>query len=451
MLLTIEAVSESLPLVGIGVRVNGSRAQGTERGIVAQTQLHTAVIKVTGPSRLVTLIGLPIALFALFLALLPPVIVAMALKVNEVTANADEAAAALGLILGLGALAAMVVNPLVGRLSDRTGGRFGMRRPWIIGGAVVGYLALVIVATSTSVVMLVIGWMLAQIGFNAALAALMAIMPDQVPSHRRGIVAGAIGVSQYAALVAGTFLVQLFTVTAQQVLVPATVGVALVIVFTLIFKDRVLEHKPTDSIGVLSLLGSFVFDPRKNPDLGWAWLTRFLMYGAQATATTYLTYFLINDLGMPEGEAATGVFVATLANAAGVLSTTFIAGYLSDKLGRRKMFVLIAGVVAIIGLVIIALAPTLAIVIVGQFIIGMGMGAFAAVDLALIADVLTTDDDNGKDLGVVNIAQALPQSLVPVAAPGVIALTGGYSGLFITGAVVGLLGALSITRVRGVK
>ena len=124
---------------------------------------------------------------------------------------------------------------------------------------------------------------------------------------------------------------------------------------------------------------------------------------------------------------------------------------MSDKLGRRKMFVLIAGLIAIIGLVIIALAPSLAIVIVGQFVIGMGMGAFAAVDLALIADVLPTDEDNGKDLGVVNIAQALPQSLVPVAAPGVIALTGGYAGLFITGAVVGLLGALSITRVRGVK
>lgn len=418
---------------------------------MAQTQHPTAIMKVVGPTRLVTLIGLPIALFALFLALLPPVIVAMALKVNEVTVNASEAGAALGLILGIGALAAMIVNPIVGRLSDRTGGRFGMRRPWIIGGVVVGYLALIIVASSTSVPMLVLGWVLAQAGFNSALAALMAIMPDQVPSRRRGIVAGAIGVSQYAALVVGTFLVQLFSVTAQQVLVPATIGVALVILFTLVFKDRVLEHRPEGTIGIVALLGSFVFNPRKNPDLGWAWLTRFLMYGAQATATTYLTYFLINDLGMPEAEAATGVFVATLANAAGVLSTTFIAGYLSDRLGRRKMFVCIAGVVAIIGLVIIALAPSLAIVIVGQFIIGTGMGAFAAVDLALIADVLPTDEDNGKDLGVVNIAQALPQSLVPVAAPSVIAITGGYPGLFITGAVVGLLGALSITRVRGVK
>ncbi len=418
---------------------------------MAQQSVPTAIIKTTGPTRLVAMIGLPIALFALFLALLPPVIVGMALKVNEVTSSAEEAGAALGLILGAGALAAMIVNPVAGRLSDRTGGRFGMRRPWILGGVVVGYLALVLISTSTSVPMLVVGWVLAQAGFNAALAALMAIMPDQIPSRRRGIVAGAIGVSQYAALVLGTFLVQLFTVTAQQVLVPATAGVIVVVLFTIVLRDRVLEHKPADRIGFVSLLGSFVFNPRKNPDLGWAWLTRFLMYGAQATASTYLTYFLINDLGMPEAEAATGVFVATLANAAGVLSTTFIAGYLSDRLGRRKLFVLIAGVVAIIGLVIIALAPSLAIVIVGQFVIGTGMGAFAAVDLALIADVLPTDEDNGKDLGVVNIAQALPQSLVPVAAPSIIGLTGGYPGLFLTGAVVGLLGALSITRVRGVK
>jgi len=40
---------------------------------------------------------------------------------------------------------------------------------------------------------------------------------------------------------------------------------------------------------------------------------------------------------------------------------------------------------------------------------------------------------------------------VPAAAPGVIAVTGGYSGFFITGAVIGLLGIFSVSRIRGVR
>jgi len=144
------------------------------------------------------------------------------------------------------------------------------------------------------------------------------------------------------------------------------------------------------------------------------------------------------------------VFQATLANAVGLILTTATLGYLSDKLGRRKPFVVGSAVVAAIGLVTIALSSDFTGVLVGQFILGAGMGAFLAVELALISDVLPSDADSGKDLGVVNIAQALPQSLVPVAAPGVVAAFG-YPGLFIGGAVFGILGAISVLRVKGVR
>ena len=47
-------------------------------------------------------------------------------------------------------------------------------------------------------------------------------------------------------------------------------------------------------------------------------------------------------------------------------------------------------------------------------------------------------------------AQALPQSLVPALAFPVITL-GGYPALFIGGAVVGIIGAVLVTRIKGVK
>ncbi|MFT2689639.1 MFS transporter [Clavibacter zhangzhiyongii] len=177
---------------------------------------------------------------------------------------------------------------------------------------------------------------------------------------------------------------------------------------------------------------------------------RFLLTASAVTATNYLALYLIDDLGVAEADVANAVFVATLFNVIGVVATTFLAGWLSDRLGRRKVFVAVAALVAVVGLVILALAPSLAVVYAAQLVIGAGIGSFYAVDLALITDVLPSDSDNGKDLGVVNIAQALPQSLVPTAAGGVVAAFG-YPGLFLSGAAAGILGALAAFRVKGVR
>lgn len=394
-------------------------------------------------------LGMPIAMLGLYIALLPPVLVAMALKVAEIAP--DNQAGVLGLALGVGAFAAMVANPLAGRFSDRTYGRLGMRRPWIIGGTVVGFAGLVVVATTTYTVVLVIAWGVTQIAYNATIAALTAVLPDHVTRSQRGRVAALLGLAQNLALVGGTFLVQLFSTSATQMIIPGAIGSIVVVLYALVFRDRVLTNRPTSKLGIGQLFGSFVFNPVKHPDLGWAWLTRFLMVAAQYTAVSYLTYFLRDDIGVDSDHVANAVFQGTLWNVVGIVLTSLIAGWLSDKLGRRKLFVAVAGIVGVVGLVIIALAPSLGMVLVGEFVMGAGMGVFYAVDLALITDVLPSDEDNAKDLGVVNIAQALPQSIVPAAAPGVIALTGGYSGFFITGAVVGLLGIASVSRIRGVR
>lgn len=50
-------------------------------------------------------------------------------------------------------------------------------------------------------------------------------------------------------------------------------------------------------------------------------------------------------------------------------------------------------------------------------LLGLSYGIYAAVDLALVVDVLPNPDDSGKDLGVFNIAQALPQTAAPHSVP----------------------------------
>jgi MFS family permease len=392
--------------------------------------------------------AIPLALLGWSIALVPPLAVTIALRLREL--DVDGAAANLGLVLGVGAFFSFVTNPLAGRLSDRTMSRFGMRKPWIFSGAVIGYAGIAVIAYAPNVPVVLLGWSVAQIGLNFSLAALIALLPDQVEHGRRGRVASFISLAQNVGGVGATFLVQLFPIGPLQSLVPSLFGVVLMLAVVAPIRDKVRTEQPVDRLDVKTLFGSFVFNPRRYPDLGWAWLTRFFLNTTQFTATSYLTYFLIAEFGVSDDEAPTMVFQAVLVNAVGLLLVTPVLGWLSDKLGRRKPFVILSSLIATVGLTVIALSSTIPVMLLGQFILGAGVGAFFAVELALIADVLPSEQDAGKDLGVANLAQSLPQSLIPIAAPGVIAAFG-YPGLFLGGALFGILGALGVTRVRKVR
>ncbi|WP_285101394.1 MFS transporter [Promicromonospora sp. MEB111] len=393
-------------------------------------------------------VAVPLAILGFSIALVPPLVVTIALRLREL--DLDNAAADLGLILGVGAIFSLIANPLAGRFSDRTTSRLGMRKPWIFSGAAVGYAGIVVIAFAPNVPLVLVGWSIAQVGLNFALAALVAMLPDQVGPERRGRTASFISLAQNVGGVAATFLVQLFPSGLVQYLVPSLIGVVLMVVMVAPVKDRVRTERTREPFGLRALLGSFVFDPRKNPDFGWAWLTRFFLTTTQFTATSYLTYFLIAQFGVSDAEAPTLVFQAILANAVGIVLVAPLLGWLSDRLRRRKPFVIVSAAIAIVGLTVIALAPSIEVVLLGELVLGAGLGAFFAVELALIADVLPSSDTAGKDLGVANLAQSLPQSLIPVAAPGLIAAFG-YPGLFLSGALLGVLGAISVTRVKQVR
>ncbi|WP_236795075.1 MFS transporter [Amycolatopsis sp. GM8] len=393
-------------------------------------------------------IAIPLAILGFTIALVPPLVITIALRLRELDLNG--AAADLGLILGIGALFSIIANPLAGRFSDRTTSRLGMRKPWIFSGAVIGYAGILLIAVAPNVPVVLVGWAVAQVGLNFALAALVAMLPDQIDPKRRGRTASFISLAQNVGGVAATFLVQLFPAGAVQYLVPSLIGVVLMVAMVVPIKDRVRVERPREPFNLRALFSSFVFNPRKYPDLGWAWLTRFFLTTTQFTATSYLTYFLIAQFGVSDAEAPTLVFQAILANAVGIILVAPLLGWLSDRLQRRKLFVIIASVIAVVGLTVIALAPSIEVVLLGELILGAGSGAFFAVELALITDVLPSADTAAKDLGVANLAQSLPQSLIPVAAPGLIA-SFGYLGLFLGGALFGVFGAISVTRVKKVR
>ena len=144
------------------------------------------------------------------LLFLAPLLVTLALKVNSLV-GIQQAPGSLALVAGTGALLAMFGNPIFGKLSDRTSSPFGMRRPWMVIGLVGGSLGILIVALAPSIAIVLVGWCIAQLLFNALLAAMVAVLPDQVPIGQRGLISGILGVGMPIASVSATFLVKLFT------------------------------------------------------------------------------------------------------------------------------------------------------------------------------------------------------------------------------------------------
>jgi MFS family permease len=273
-----------------------------------------------------------------------------------------------------------------------------------------------------------------------------------VPAVQRGLVSGALGVCVPIASVSGTFVVQLFTGhELAMFLAPCAIGGLLVLPFVLTLGDRRLDPATRPAWSLRELAGTFYVDPRQNHDFAWAFASRFLLVLAYAFLITFQAYYLLKKIGSSEAEVPQQIFAATLVQAVFVVAASLVGGRLSDRSGRRKIFVLTASVVYGSALFVVAAAITFDGFLVGMALGGLGFGLYVAVDLALVADVLP-NKDNAKDLGVFNIASALPFSIAPAVAPAILALGGGnYGVLYTVAGVCAVLGAVVILPVRGVR
>ncbi len=392
------------------------------------------------------------AYFATTLVLIAPLLVTLALKVNSLVGT-ERAPNSLSLIAATGSLVSMVANPFFGRLSDRTTSRFGMRRPWIIVGLAGGSLGILVVALAPAIWVVLVGWCLAQLFFNAMQAALVAVLPDQVPAEQRGTVAGLLGVCLPVASVGGTYVVTFFTGNELAMfLAPCAIGAILIVLFVLRLDDRRLAPEERPPWSLAQLLGTYYVSPRRHPDFAWAFASRFMFIFAYALLVTYQAYYLLDHLGSSEEEVPRQIFVSTLVQATCVVVAALVGGRLSDRTGRRKLFVASAAVTYGVGLFLIAVAGDFDGFLVGMAVGGVGFGVYLAVDLALVADVLPSTDSAAKDLGVLNIAGALPFALAPALAPAVLAIGGGsYQVLYAVAGVCALVGAAAILPVRRVR
>ncbi|MFG6201769.1 MFS transporter [Nonomuraea sp. JJY05] len=396
-----------------------------------------------------------LAQFGVFLAFITPVAISLSIKVSQLAPGHEEY---LGYITGAGAAVPVLTGPLLGTLSDRTRTRLGRRRPFIIVGMLLGIVSLLIMALAPSVVLLGLGWVLAQLGWGQALGGLMNSQADRLPEEQRGKVAGLCGFATLIAPVVGVVAAGgLAGDPLLLFLAPGAVGVVLLSLFAWLAGEPDSRDMPVpEPLTARSLALKYVINPRRYPDFSWNWLGRFFFYFGLTLNTTFTAFFFASRLNVTVDQVAATVGVLSgigvLATSAGALG----GGFLSDKLRRRRVFVLTSGCVYALGSAMMAVSSSIPLLLAGSLVCSVGLGMFSAVDQALALDVLPERETNaGRFMGVFGFATSLPQALAPLAAPVFLAMSTGaeknYSLLYLVAAAFTVAGGLIVLRIKSVR
>ncbi|TKJ99511.1 MFS transporter [Plantibacter flavus] len=360
----------------------------------------------------------------------------------------------LSIVAAVGGIVIMIITPLFGRLSDRSRSRFGMRRPWMLGGAVVALGGVAILATGDSLAVTILGWSIVQLGFGATNMAVHALLADQIPARIRARVAAAASVSGGLALIVGAQIVAALPNDARWTwfVVPGLIGGVLSTALVFGLRD-IVRTVPAPPLRVADILSTYWLNPVRYRDFFWAWACRLLVTMSIVSVSIYLLFFIIDQLGIPKEQASGVQANALIIFTVGNIVMTVLFGWISDRTGRRKPIVLVSSLLSAVGLGVAIISPDVTVFLVGIFIVGAAQGAYVSVDIALMTEVLPSFDEAGKDLGIVSLSYQLPQLLVPIVAVPLLALGGGenYHALYVAAIVFAVLGGLAVLPIRSVR
>ena len=353
---------------------------------------------------------------------------------------------------GIAGLAALLALPVCGALCDRTRSRLGRRRVWMAAGVAAFALFLAATGTARSWEVVACWWAGASVALSAASAGLFAAVADRVPDRQRGLVSGAVFGPQALGLLLGLVVCsRLITSSLGGYLAMTALLCVLSVPFVLRYEEAAAPAAglPAGRPGLRELTAGMWVSPRRHPDFAWAFGARVTVNTGNALGTTYLLYFFTDDLRLPDPDTALLVTIAIYL--ACTLLATLVGGALSDRSGRRRIFVSTAALLQSVAALLLVLRPALSTAEVAAAFIGAGYGAFLAVDQALVTQVLPDAGSRAKDLGIMNVGTNVPQALAPVAAAGIIAGLGGYGTLFAAAGLCSVVGAVMVHRVRGVR
>ncbi|MBE1580918.1 MFS transporter [Amycolatopsis roodepoortensis] len=387
---------------------------------------------------------------ALWLGVYAPIQVLLPKQAELLDAANKEAV--FSLVTGIGAVVALIANPAVGLLSDRTCSARGRRHPWTAAGAAVAAAGLLVLAFAPNVALMVLGWCLVQAGLNGMLAMLVSAIADRVPVPQRAQVGGLVGIAQMLGTVLGAVVVVVLLDLAGLPLgyaACAAIVLAGAAAFVLRTPDARLPVAYRPSARTRDVLANLWISPRRHPDFAWAWGCHFMIGLGNAFGTLYLLFFLKDAVHHEDPD--TGLLIMMGLYGAALVVGALIAGHFSDKSGRRKPYVLAASAVMAVAAGLLVVWQNWTAALAASPLLGVGFGAYMAVALAMLTQVLPAAQDRAKDLGVINIANSLPQVVAPMLTAPILAYLGGYPSLFAASALSTVIAAVLVTRVKGVR
>ena len=363
-------------------------------------------------------------------------------------------AEALSIVTAVGVFATMLVQPIVGVLSDRTRSRHGRRAPWLFFGAVVGSLFLAAVRFAPSIALLALLWTLAQVVLNFITGPLTATVADRVDERRLGAVSAVGGMGTMLGGVLGAVIVgaAFERIGLDAYFLIAALVLVGVLAFVLGARDRSSLDQPASALRWGPVLRGFLV-PLRDSDFRWVWIARVLLTFGYAVSTTFSLYMLQSYIE-PAMSAARATSFAPVLIGVGLPATVvgiLLAGRLSDRTGRRKPFVIASSLLMATAMLIPFLSPTLPALIAQAVLGGFAFGVYLPVDQALFIGVLPDKDAAGRDLGIAAVASNLGQALGPVLAGQVVAITGGYRVVWLLALVLVLVAAVAVVPVKKVR
>lgn len=347
----------------------------------------------------------------------------------------------------------LFAQPIVGAFSDRTRSRLGRRAPWMIIGGAAGAVFLMGLGGLGSILWIAIFWVIIQVSLNALQGPLTAIVPDRFSRSRRGVASAMMGIGTMAG---GTVGVIVAGNLANNVGVGYSIfGIAMLVVtllFVLLNRDFSTKSAAHPPFSWRAFAAGFWINPRQNPDFAWAFAARFLFILGYFVVFAFQLFILTDYIGMSIKDANGTIGLLSIAGLATTIVSVSVSGWLSDKLGRRKIFIYAASVLMIIGLLFPLLMPTVTGMLIMSAVNGFGFGLYMSADTALMTEVLPGGGTAaGKDLGILNVATNIPQALSPAIAGLLIGTLGGYHSLFIFGMVAVALAAVALIPIKSIR
>ena len=433
----------------------------------------------------------------------------------------------IGRVTAAGGVFALLTPILVGWLSDRTVTRWGRRRPWMVAGTILNIIGLGLLALSTNQMTFIGAYLVVQLSNNAAGAAYTGVIPDVVRAEDRGRASGLLGTMNQLGTVVGVGLVgltfKLYGDTRAGLLAGYAV-VAVILAITLLItviavKEPVLISLPRSRgreirvgagaiicgaaflVGLIALfailliqLGSLLwpvvivfvaaavttflaarrlpalmafFQAFRSNDFFWTFATRALVTLGIFSILPFMELYFRDVVRTPDAGAASAFWL--LAVIAGAIIPSMVGGVLSDRTGRRKLFVYVSsGIQAVVvSVLLFGLVRSLTLLYILGILYGIGYGAYYAVDWALACDVLPNREEAaGRDMALWHVSFTLPQVLAPAILAGFLhflnepghQLLGiasgndlGFRFIFGSAALWFILGTVMVSRIRGVR